>query len=100
MPDVRDLLFALVSDLDRDDVMPSREIAQRLAPLTRTAKVGHDDDRRALAREDARSDERLRERRPRVALFGRSLAQRAQQTEEPAATLRPGRDHHAGRSAG
>ena len=61
--DVGQLLLAWVADLDRDDVVPARELEQLPAPVPAAAEVGDDDDERALARERVRPRERLTERR-------------------------------------
>ena len=56
-------LFAGIADLDGDHVMTAREPEQRAAPVPRPAEVRDDGDERLLARDGARTPERLSERR-------------------------------------
>ena len=53
--DVRQLLLARVADLDRDHLVPARQLEQRAAPVERPAEVRDDDDERALPRDRARA---------------------------------------------
>ena len=57
-PDVRQLLLARVSDLDRDHVMVPGELQERSAPLLRAAEIRDDDHQRTLPGERAGSEQR------------------------------------------
>lgn len=49
--DVRQLLLTLVADLERDDVVTSRELEQRPSPVPWASEVGDEHDEAPLARE-------------------------------------------------
>src|SRR6266576_465790 len=56
---VRQLLFAGVAHLDRNDLVPAGELDQRTPPVEWAAKVADDDDDRTLLRHRARPAKRL-----------------------------------------
>ena len=57
--DVRELLLPGIPDLERDDVVVTRQLQERRAPVARAAEVGDDDDQAALPRERPGASQRL-----------------------------------------
>src|SRR5207249_4197218 len=79
---VRQLLLAWIPDLDRDDVVSSRELEERTPPVERPAKVADHDHDRALACERSGPSERLTQRGPADPTLFPFPAQGAQEPDE------------------
>ena len=59
LADVGELLLARIAHLDREHGVPAGEAQERRPPVERPAKVGDDDDQRALARDAVGQLERV-----------------------------------------